>query len=110
MNRDMNLLLGPGLPGRVDELTREFAYARPFRHVVLEPFLDPELCQQLITEFPGFEHDKALNELGEPALKAVFSNLAGIAPASVRFDTLLQDPAFLALTGRITGTANPLAD
>lgn len=106
----MNLPLDAGLPGRVDELAREFASARPFRHVVIEPFLDPAFCGQLMAEFPAFDRDKALNELGEPAGKAVFSNLAGIGPAYARFDSLMRDADFLALTGRITGIPNLLYD
>jgi squalene synthase HpnC len=32
--------LDPGAVARVDELSREFLEAKPFRHVVIEPFLD----------------------------------------------------------------------
>lgn len=102
--------LHAGLPGRIDELAREFASARPFPHVIIEPFLDPAFCDQLMAEFPEFNRDKALNEMGEPAGKAVFSDLAGISPAFARFDRLMQDPDFLALTGRITGIPNLLYD
>jgi Rps23 Pro-64 3,4-dihydroxylase Tpa1-like proline 4-hydroxylase len=106
----MSLPLHPGLAGRVDQLAREFASAEPFPHVVIEPFLNPEFCGQLMTEFPAFDREKARNEMGEVAGKAVFSNLAAISPAYARFDRLMQDPEFLSLTGRITGIPNLLYD
>ena len=59
-----NLPLDPSLLKRVDELALEFASARPFRHVVIEPFLDPEFCERLLAEFPSFDRDKSLNEMG----------------------------------------------
>jgi hypothetical protein len=48
MRLDMNLPLDAGLAERVDELAREFASAQPFRHVVMEPFLVPAFCGQLM--------------------------------------------------------------
>lgn len=106
----MNLPLHSSLTGRAGELAREFASAQPFPHVVIEPFLDPDFCNQLIAEFPVFDREKARNEMGEVAGKAVISNLAEIGPAYERFDRLMQDPAFLALTGRITGIPSLLYD
>ena len=102
--------LHPGVYTRVDELAREFASGQPFRHVVMEPFLDPAFCEQLMVEFPSFDKQKALNETGEVAGKAVFSNLAELGPAYARFDRLMQDPEFLALTARITGIPKLLYD
>ena len=68
------------LLARADQLSREFASAEPFRHVVLEPFLEPRFCAELMAEFPFFDREKALNEMGEPAGKAVFSNLPVSGP------------------------------
>jgi Rps23 Pro-64 3,4-dihydroxylase Tpa1-like proline 4-hydroxylase len=102
--------LHPTLQDRVDALSREFASAEPFRHVVIEPFLDPAFCQELIAQFPTFSEKQALNESGEVAGKAVFSNLAELGPAYACFDRLMQDQEFLALTGRITGIPNLIYD
>jgi len=106
----MTSVLDPGVLTRADQLSRDFADAKPFRHVVIEPFLDANFCAELMTQFPLFDREKALNESGEVAGKAVFSNLAGLGPAYARFDRLMQDPEFLALTGRITSIPNLLYD
>jgi Rps23 Pro-64 3,4-dihydroxylase Tpa1-like proline 4-hydroxylase len=95
---------------RAESLAREFAAAQPFRHVVIEPFLDPQFCEDLMREFPTFDRRKALNETGEVAGKAVFSNLTELGPAYARFDRLMQAPEFLELTARITGIPHLLYD
>jgi hypothetical protein len=102
--------LDPGAVARVDQLSREFLEAKPFRHVVIEPFLEPGFCADLMTQFPPFDREKALNELGEVGGKAVFSNFSRLGPAYVRFDRLMQDPEFLSLVGRITSIPNLLYD
>jgi Rps23 Pro-64 3,4-dihydroxylase Tpa1-like proline 4-hydroxylase len=95
---------------RAEALAREFAAAQPFRHVVIEPFLDPQFCEELMREFPAFDRQKALNETGEVAGKAVFSNLPELSPAYARFDRLMRDPDFLQWAARITGIPNLLYD
>ena len=106
----MTFALDPSVLARADQLSREFAEAKPFRHVVIEPFLEPAYCAELMAQFPFFDREKARNEMGEVAGKAVFSNLSGLGPAYARFDHLMQDPEFLAITGRITSIPNLLYD
>jgi len=102
--------LDPGVLARVDELSQAFLAAKPFRYVVIEPFLEAGFCAELMAQFPRFDRTKALNETGEVAGKAVFSNLAALGPAYRRFDRLMQDPEFLALAGHITSIPNLLYD
>jgi Rps23 Pro-64 3,4-dihydroxylase Tpa1-like proline 4-hydroxylase len=106
----MTSALDPGVVARVDQLSQEFLDAKPFRHVLIEPFLEPGLFADLMTQFPPFDPDKARNEMGEVAGKAVVSNLSRISPAYARFDRLMQDPEFLALVGRITSIPSLLYD
>jgi hypothetical protein len=73
------------LRDHVEDLRRRFAAARPFRHVVIEPFLEPECCQSLVTEFPFFDARHARNELGEAGRKAVVPDLARIGPRLCQF-------------------------
>jgi hypothetical protein len=78
--------------------------------VVIEPFLDPQCCQELIAQFPPFEMGDARNERGELAGKAVIGDIARLGPAYNRFDRLMRDGEFLATIGHITGIPDLLYD
>src|SRR5258708_28564200 len=94
--------LHPDVEKQAAALADEFARAQPFRHVVIEPFLDSNAYEQLLTQFPAFTDEQARSEDGSVGGKAVFSNLAEQGPAYQKFDALMQDEAFLALVVRIT--------
>ena len=103
-------MLHPAVRGRMEDLRRQFAAARPFRHVVIEPFLNPEFCTSLMAEFPAFQARNALNESGQAGRKAVVPELARIGGAYRNFDRLMRDREFLKLMGRITGIPDLLYD
>ena len=102
--------LHPSVARDAGKLAADFLASRPFRHAVIEPFLDPEFCRRLIAGFPPFAAKHALNERGEQGRKAVISRLAEVGPAYSRFDRLMRDREFLALMGRITGIPDLLYD
>ena len=64
-------LLSPSVPAQTEELRRQFATAEPFRHIVVDGFLDPAYLDRLTSEFPAFDRAAALNEFGEVGRKAV---------------------------------------
>jgi hypothetical protein len=95
---------------RIAGLNRDFTSSHPFRHVIIDQFLDAEFCRQLMAEFPAFDTTHALNERGETGRKAVVTDLERVGPAYARFDRMIRSPEFLALIGRITGIQNLLYD
>jgi 2OG-Fe(II) oxygenase superfamily len=103
-------LLHSAVVGDAEKLRQEFLANQPFRHVVIEPFLNPESCAQLISEFPPFDQKHAVNEHGEAGRHAVHSDLAGLGKAYAQFDRLMSDRDFLALVGRITDIPDVLYD
>ena len=103
-------LLHPDVPNHVEDLARQFGAAQPFRYVAIDQFLDPQFCQELMTQFPPFESGDARNERGEQAGKSVIGDIARLGPAYQRFDRLMRDSEFLALIGRITGIDGLLYD
>ncbi len=102
--------LHPRILSGVDDLQARFATAAPFRHVVIDEFLDPAFCSELMAAFPSFESGGSLNERGEQGRKAAVTDLARIGPAYARFDRLMSDREFLVLIGRITGIGGLLYD
>ncbi len=95
---------------RIEEVSRRFPEARPFRHAVVDDFFDSRFCQSLIDEFPRFDPHNAINEAGAIGRKAVHAELATLGPAYRQFDALMRDPAFLQQMGEVTGIADLLYD
>jgi Rps23 Pro-64 3,4-dihydroxylase Tpa1-like proline 4-hydroxylase len=104
------MLLHPGVADCAPALSQQFETAQPFRHVVIDQFLDEEFCQELIKEFPAFDSSRAVNEAGEIGRKAVFPDLSRLGAAYKRFDQLMRDPGFLELLSRITAVPKLLYD
>lgn len=103
-------LLSPEALAQTAALRRSFETAAPFRHLVVDNFLAPAYCQELIEQFPGFDREHALNEFGEAGRKAVFQGLPRLGPAYERFDRMLRSREFLAFIGEITGIPKLLYD
>lgn len=87
-----------------------FQGAQPFPHLVVERFLDPDLCERLAGEFPAFDSSQAVNERGETGLKAVQPDLPSLGPAFAEFDRMLQAPEFLLALSAATGIQGLLYD
>ncbi len=103
-------LLSPDVTTRVGELADQFRNAYPFRHVVMDNFLEMPFCQRLIAEFPAFDKSHALNEMGEVGRKAAIPDIASLGPAYREFDELMRERGFLALMEKITGIPDLLYD
>jgi Rps23 Pro-64 3,4-dihydroxylase Tpa1-like proline 4-hydroxylase len=84
-------------------LASGFQHAQPFRHVVIDNFLNQEFCDQICREFPEFQTSKALNENDEVGGKATREKVRALGGAFCTVDDLMKAPDFLALVGRITG-------
>jgi len=106
----MLALIQPEIRQRSDALGEQFQQARPFPHLVIEHFLQPDFCQRLLKEFPGFDERLALNEFGEVGRKAVQEKLPQIGPAYRRLDDLLRSDEFLMFLSSITGIPELLYD
>lgn len=85
------------------DYARQFAQARPFRHVRIDEFLAHDLVTRLADSFPAFDEKLAMNENGLVGRKAVNEKVAGLGPAWRELDALVQDADFLGLVSRITG-------
>ena len=93
-----------------DTLAAEFSPATPFRHVVIDDFLDAGICQRMLADFPRFEDRYALNEMGEVGGKAVRMNVRDISDVYRDIDRYIQTLGFLDFVSRITGIPDLLYD
>lgn len=87
-----------------------FACARPFRHVVIDGFLDADFCRRIVQEFPAFDQGAALNEDGRVGGKATRESVRALGSAYAELDELVQTRVFRELVGRITGIDDLLYD
>jgi hypothetical protein len=104
------MLLHREIAVRADELRERFDAAEPFKHVVIDRFLDEAFCDDLIRQFPAFDPAHAVNERGETGRKSAIPDLARLGGPYAKFDALIRSREFLDWTGRATGIANLLYD
>lgn len=101
--------LAPGLSLAERDLAEQFQAARPFKHAVIDGFLEPDFCRRLIAEFPRYDKKRFLNEHGHPG-KAHHEDVASIGPASHELDALVRSPEFLRFASSVSGIPGLTAD
>ena len=103
-------LLHPLVRDRGPALREEFASAQPFRHIVIDNFLEPAFCERLIAEFPDFESQNAVNELGQVGRKAVVADIARLGGSYAELDRLIRSREFLGWVGQVASIDNLVYD
>ncbi len=96
-------LVNPQLLAERARLRREFTEAQPFKHLVMDGFLNAEFAEQMLQEFPDYDSAQAMNENGAVGLKATHDKVKDIGPAYRRIDALVQSEAFRGFIAEITG-------
>ena len=104
------MLLHPEVRDRAEALRECFDAAEPFKHVVIDRFLDQAFCDELIRQFPAFDPARAVNESGDSGRKSAIPDLASIGGPYAKFDALIRSREFLDWTSRATGIPGLLYD
>ena len=92
------------------DLARRFRAARPFPHVVIDGFLQEDVVQSLLREFPPFDRGDCRDESGQPGLKSTFEAVRELGAGFSRLDDIVRDPGFLRFLGELTGIDDLLYD
>lgn len=95
--------INPEVLARKAELARQFANAKPFRHLCIDHFFSNDVAAALSDSFPPFDERLAVNEDGEVGAKAVNQKIAGLGPAWQQLDQLVKGEPFRELISNITG-------
>jgi Rps23 Pro-64 3,4-dihydroxylase Tpa1-like proline 4-hydroxylase len=103
-------LIAPHVSSSSSEIAARFASRDPFRHVVIDGFLEKAFADRLLEEFPAFERGNARNEAGELGSKSTVERIRELGSAFVELDDLIQSREFLDLVSRLTGIDNLLYD
>jgi hypothetical protein len=89
---------------------RSFEGAKPFRHVVLRDFLEPQAAEALLADFPSFDARKAINEHGEVGRKAVVESVRSVSPFYRAFYDYINSKPFLDAMSSLTGIPDLISD
>lgn len=87
-----------------------FVSAQPFRHVVIDDFLNPQFAEGLLRDFPMFERGNYIGDDGKPGAKSTLDRIRGLGPDFVALDDLVKSEPFLQLIGDITDIPELLYD
>jgi hypothetical protein len=87
-----------------------YASANPFRHIVIDNFLDETVAKGMLTAFPSFEDRYALNEMGAVGGKAVRMDVRDLSQVYRQLDAYLQTREFLDFVSSVTGIPDLLYD
>lgn len=102
--------IDPRIVADADRHATAFARREPFRHVVIDDFLNPDYAAALLAQFPAFEHGNARNEAGDPGNKSTVERIRGLGAPYAALDDLIRSAPFLDLIARITGIPDLLYD
>ena len=105
----MSLIVDEAVAARASDLHEEFRRATPFPHVVMDDFLEPDLCRRLADGFPTYDEERFRNEWGELG-KAWHENVPAMGPAFAELDRGLRSHEFLDLLSRISGIPDLVFD
>src|SRR5947199_149240 len=95
--------VSPGVVENTDSWRELFTGAHPFRHVCIDNFLDPELAERLLAEFPNFDQKLAINEGGTAGGKSVNTKIREISPAYQELYGVISSQPFLEFMSRLSG-------
>jgi hypothetical protein len=91
-------------------IRERFEAASPFRHVLLENFLEGEAAESLLRDFPAFDERLAINEHGTVGRKAVVERVTAVSPFYAKFYRYINSREFLDAMSALTGIPDLIAD
>ena len=93
-----------------DDIQREFRGARPFPHVAIENFLNEDVCEALLRDFPAFDEKYAVDEHGTVGRKAVVERVSAISAQYRAVYDYISSASFLHAMSALTGIADLIPD
>jgi hypothetical protein len=91
-------------------IRESFQQAKPFRHVMIDGFLERDAADALLRDFPRFDERKAINEHGDVGRKAVVEHVTAVSRFYAKFYDYINSKPFLAAMSELTGIPDLIAD
>ena len=106
----MDTLLSKSLLERAPDLAQAYDQARPFRHVVMDDFFSADFCADLVSAFPPFDEELALDENGRVGGKCTHEDLPALGGPWQKIDQMIRGEAFRQWLGQVTGIDDLIYD
>jgi Rps23 Pro-64 3,4-dihydroxylase Tpa1-like proline 4-hydroxylase len=106
----IHTILSSSTTSNFAEWKNSFERAKPFKHLCIDNFLNPEIADALFEEFPKFEKQYALNEHGKVGGKAVRTDLGALGAAYKELETFIHSKEFLDYMSNMLGIPGLLSD
>ena len=103
-------LINPQVRAQVAVLAKRFQQRDPFRHLVIDDFLDAGFAKRLLDGFPSFESGNARNEAGDLGQKSTVERVQQLGAPWLELDELVKSQPFLDFIGQLTGIESLLYD
>ena len=103
-------MIDPTLLTNASAVAERFQHATPFRHVVIDGFLEPSAAESLLADFPAFDAALAINEHGEVGRKAVVESVSKVSRFYAEFYRYINAKPFLDGMSALTGIPKLMAD
>lgn len=103
-------ILSSHLLQNLERYGREFMEARPFRHVLITPFFEPEVAEAILSEFPVPVESEMRSEFGRKNRKYACHDVRSLGPAFRNVDDYMTSPHFAAVMQKLTGLEKLLYD
>jgi Rps23 Pro-64 3,4-dihydroxylase Tpa1-like proline 4-hydroxylase len=107
---NLDAFIDPRVRADLDRHAAAFARRDPFRHVVIDDFLQADYAAALLAAFPPFERGNARNEAGELGGKSTVERIRALGKPYAALDDLIQTREFLDLVGHVTSIPELLYD
>lgn len=104
------MFINPNIKKKFREYQRIFQKNKPFKYIVIDNFFIKEKLEILLQDFPIFNKDKAISEVGKVGGKAVNENLGNISNNYRQLANYLNSADFLDSISEITGLENLIND
>ncbi len=103
-------MLNPRVLQQVAQWRERFGAAEPFRHVVIDDFLERDVAQGLLDAFPSYEKGNSASDDGRAGGKSTVERIRDLGPAYAELDATIQTRDFLDFVGTVTGIERLLYD
>ncbi len=104
-----NAILNETTINNLDSITKQFAEADPFRHVLIKDFLNKNFLENILKDFPKPDSNLK-NEFGSSNRKHAVHKIRSLGENFVKWDDFVKSEGFISYLEKITGIQGLIYD